>query len=268
MDAGDQPVRSDLAGRRVLITRDPERTRELIALLQERGAEVLAFPAIRIEPLGSAELDTSLRALHRFDYILFTSRNAVDIVLRRMEELGIDPSTAFNNRVVAAVGEATKASLQRRAVRDVIVGKRASAAGLLDALPGDLEGHRIFLPGSRISRPELADGLRRRGADVIEVAVYDTLPPRCMPDTILEAVQRGTIDVVFFASPSAVHNMISVAGSEEIRASQIVCIGPTTAGAVREYGLQVAAEASKPAPGAVVEAITRAALQPREEADT
>ena len=100
-----------LEGKRVVVTRAVEQARDLMARLENMGATVLLFPAVSFsEPSDTAELDRAIRSLAEFDWILFTSANAVRFFAGRCRKLGVEPSQE-GNYLCAAVGPATASAV-------------------------------------------------------------------------------------------------------------------------------------------------------------
>ncbi len=226
-----------LAGRRVLVTRARDSARHLRLALQERGAAVIEAPLIDIRyPADTPELDHAIRHLQRYAYVVFTSVNGVRGFWKRLGALERD-ARALGSCRVAAIGTATARSLAERGIRVDLLPPDYRATSMAQALKAQVTAPAaVLLPGSRIARPELADGLRGCGVHVDAAVAYDTVgvPP---PATALDAL-RGGVDAILFHSPSAVRQFAALripAG-----AAVIACIGPTTAQAACDAGLPVA----------------------------
>jgi uroporphyrinogen-III synthase len=134
----------------------------------------------------------------------------------------------------------------------------ATSEGLLHALSGlELEGATVLVPGAAAARGVLASGLRRRGADVDELALYETRVPAQPDDQALESLQREGVDVVTFASSSSVQNLATLLGDlfPRLNDAVIACIGPITATSARKLGLRVDIEPSEHTIPALVQAI-------------
>src|SRR5207302_5163971 len=100
-----------LRGRRIVVTRAREQAGELVRALEERGAEVVLAPTIRIEPLADLEpLRRALARLADYRWTVFTSQNTVQVVLERLSAWGHSPSVFVQTRV-AAIGPATADAL-------------------------------------------------------------------------------------------------------------------------------------------------------------
>jgi uroporphyrinogen III methyltransferase/synthase len=190
--------------------------------LEALGAVPLLVPGIRIEFTDPGPLDAALTRLRDYDWVIFTSRHAVEAVFRRRRSL--------SGPRVAAVGRATAGELVRHGVVPDLVPREFVGERLLDAL-GPVAGLRVLLPRADIGRRTIPEGLAARGAAVDEVVVYRTVagsPSR--PDLT-------GVDAVTFTSPSTVHGFLE---SGPLPAgARVLCIGPVTAAAAREHGLEV-----------------------------
>jgi len=254
------PVELPLRGVRVLVTRPWIEGERLRRSLRAAGALVLDLPTIAVGPPESyGPLDTALSTLSGYDWIVFTSRNAVKAVVERLAALGsppVFPVTLW----VAAVGPATAADLRRRGVYVDAVPESAA----VNFLSGELQrrgvsGTRLLLPQGTLSGRELQDDLERSGASVDAVIAYQTVQPSALDGSVLDAVQRGEVDVVALASPSAAYNLAHIlaphGGCAMLRDVCLVCIGPSTAAAVRDLHLRPACVAEQHTLDGLVQAI-------------
>ncbi len=239
-----------LAGRRVLVTRAGAQAGGLADLLRRAGAIPVLFPTITIEPAADyAGLDKALRSPTPYDWIIFTSVNTVTYVERRLHAIGSNWN-ALSALKVAAVGPKVAAALRERGVAAPFVPEPYTAAALTATLPlyhgGDgpaIGPIRVLLPQAGIAAPELADGLRARGARVDPFVAYRTTLPRGDAAEPRRLLATGELDAVTFASPSSVRNLCAVLGDEAsdlLNTTIIACIGPSTAAAARDEGLRPA----------------------------
>lgn len=215
-------MNTPLRGRRIVVTRAEPDGRRLVERLEALGAQAVLIPAIRIEFADPALLDAALLRLARYQWVIFTSRNAVEAVFRR--------TSALAGPKVAAIGPATASELRKHGVEPDLVPREHVAEALLDAL-GNVRGLRMLLPRADIARRALVEDLVTRGAQVDEIVVYHTRSDQA-PRTDLHAV-----DAVAFTSASTVRGFLE-AGPVPPGAA-VVCIGPITAQAAREHGLDV-----------------------------
>ena len=238
-----------LAGKRVVITRAPEQAQELVRRLEALGAEVLLLPSISFrEPDDTTQLDAVLRELGRFDWILFTSQNAVRFFVRRCRALGLDATSWESPSArVAVVGPATEQAAREEGLRVDHAAAQFRGEALASELRESVNGCRVLLPRSDRAGDELPAALRAAGAEVAEILAYRTALPQGAGSEPIERVRSG--DVVAFASPSAFHNFAEIVGSESLAAlahrARFAAIGPATARAIREADLAVEIEATE-----------------------
>jgi len=238
-----------LAGRRIVVTR-PNDDPRLRILLEAEGAEVVEFPTIRIVPPADyGPLDTALRGLSGYTWVVFTSRNGVAGLFRRMAALGLPPA-ALGGRCLAVIGPGTEEALRDRGFRAAVSPAEFRAEALVVALAGyDLRGVRVLIPRAAVARDVLPRGLRARGAAVDVVSAYRTEPagPAGRIRHLIAAARTRRLDAVTFTSPSTVRQFLRLAGPEAPRVlagAIVACIGPVTAEAARESGLRVGAVAT------------------------
>jgi len=237
-----------LAGRRIVVTRPGDDPR-LRVLLEADGAEVLECPTIRIvEPADYGPLDTALRALRDYAWVVFTSRNGVAAVFRRLAALRI-PRAALGDRRLAVIGPGTAEALREGGLRADVSPAEFRAEALVAALARrDLRGVRVLIPRAAVARDVLPEGLRALGAVADVVPAYRTEaagPAGSLESAIRTAAER--IDAVTFTSPSTVRQFLRLAGPNArhlLERALVVCIGPVTAATARESGLRVGAVAA------------------------
>jgi uroporphyrinogen III methyltransferase/synthase len=231
--ASEAPSRA-LQGRRIVITRPKDRARRLAERLRALGAEPIVFPTVRIEPAEPGLLDSAVRSLSEFDWIVYTSANGVEAFWARLLAAGKD-ARDLAGRKVAAIGPVTAQALRHRGVEPALVPREYVAEAILDAL-GEVRGLRFLLPRADIAREALAAGLRKKGALVTEVTAYRTVGAGAAPPDLSRA------DAITFTSSSTVRHFVAAgAGPGD---AKVVCIGPVTAATARELGLVVHAVAT------------------------
>ena len=234
-----------LFGRRIVVTRSREQASELIDMLEERGAEAIAAPTIRIAtPEDPAPLDEAIASVASFNWIIFASANAVDSFMSRLTAAA--DARALSGVRVCAVGPSTAACLLRYGVRADLMPAEYRAEALMDALrgTGPLRGKRVLLPRADIARDLLADELRQSGADVTEVVAYRTAlaqGDRAEDRDIYRMLLDGQIDAVTFTSASTVRNFAQIHGEDQaadlLNGTVVASIGPVTAEAAQQLGI-------------------------------
>jgi uroporphyrinogen-III synthase len=247
-------VSGGLAGRRVLLTR---RWPELVASLSSAGATVAEVPALALNPPSdSRPLDAALRALPDYEWVVFTSAHAVDAVVARMEALGVTMPAGMR---MASVGPVTsQAILAAWPGAHVEVQPESEFRGLslVAAFAGrELRAQRMLLPVSDRAADVVEKGLAARGARVDQLVAYQTTASDSR-ERFREELHVG-LDLVAFASPSAVEAFCAAVGEASLGAPAVV-IGPTTADAARAAGLDVLAVADTADSPGMMRALERA----------
>lgn len=252
-----------LAGKRVVVTRQPGRAGSLSDLLRAEGAEVIELPTIFIEPPASWEaVDDSIRRLASGDFrwVAFTSVNAVEKFFSR---LGRMPGDAFGSTKVAAVGATTAAALSERGIEADVVPESFTGTALAEAL-GSGDG-TILLPRAQDVPPDMVEVLRANGWDTCEVAAYRTVP--ATPDgPAADAVRAGEFDIVTFTSASTVKGFVGMMGAPsalglgtaDAPERLVACIGPITAAECAAGGMRVDVVASEHTATGLVAALAMA----------
>ena len=248
-----------LAGRRVVVTRSRAQASGLATRLMELGADVIEAPVIAIRP-HYEQILTDDRVGSRWDWIVFTSQNAVDVFFTALLDAGRD-ARALGTTKLAVVGDATAAALRARGLIADFVPSRATGERLAAELPR-VQGARIYLPLSSLSDSHLADGLRARGAHVERVDAYDTEPLPLTEEPLggEPVMQRVlTADAVTFTSSSTAAFLRKALGERQLNSgTRLVSIGAQTSAAVQEAFGRVDAEAAEPSIPALVQAVVEA----------
>ncbi len=231
-----------LGGKRILVTRGADQADELSALIRERGGVPVVFPTIRIVPVDDpAPLDAAIRDLPSFDWVLFTSANAVRFFCERAEAAG---RRGLPDGVRAAsVGPGTGRELALRGIPVHLTAARHTAEGLVEALARDgAAGRRFLLPRAFEGREVIPEEIGRMGGTVTAVAAYRNGLPEKDEGAAAE-IAANPPDVCTFASPSAFRNFFVLMGEETaarvLSRSRIAVIGEVTARAVAKRKMAV-----------------------------
>jgi len=250
-----------LFGWRVLVPRTKEQAEEVSDLLRARGAVPEQVPTIAVEPPRTPQqMERAVKGLvtGRFQWIAFTSVNAVRAVREKFEEYGLD-ARAFAGVKVAAVGEQTSAALRDFGIMpDLVPEGEQSAEGLAASWPvyDDVLDpiNRVLLPRADIATETLVARLTDLGWEAEDVTAYRTVRAAPPPAPIREAIKGGGFDAVLFTSSSTVRNLIGIAGKPHA-VTTIAAIGPQTAKTAAEFGLRVDVVSPTPSASALVEAL-------------
>ena len=250
-----------LFGWRVLVPRTKEQAGSLSARLRGYGSVPEEVPTISVEPpRNPLQMDKAVRGLveGRYEWIAFTSVNAVKAVREKFEEYGLD-ARAFSGLKIAAVGDKTAAAIAAWGLRaDLVPSGEQSAAGLLADWPpyDDLLDpiNRVFLPRADIATENLVAGLIDLGWECDDVTAYRTVRATPPPAPTRDAIKSGKFDAVVFTSSSTVRNLVGIAGKPH-PSTVIAVIGPATAKTAEEHGLRVDVLAPSPSVEVLVDAL-------------
>src|SRR5207237_5027806 len=186
----------ELTGKTIVVTRAASQSAELRSRLEDLGARVIECPTIHLVPPKSwKSVDDAIRRLNTYQWLQFTSANAVEEFMDRMGQRR--PTIP-----IAVVGSATAAKLAEWQLQPSLVPKEFRAEGLLAAFPENLVGTRILFPRAEVAREMLPEELRRRGATVDIVTVYRTV--KALSGGIGEILESERVDCVVFTSPSTI----------------------------------------------------------------
>ena len=238
-----------LDGRTVVVTRAASQAGEFVAELETYGAKVIVCPTIEIaEPESYERLDEAIDHLYGYDWLIFTSANAIEFFLRRLETRGIK-TAELDDIKVCAIGQASADKLRDAQVHVDVVPAQAKAEGVFAALSefagGDeqLRGLNILIPRAAVGRDYLPKSLEAAGARVDVVTAYRTVVPENLDRGRLSAMLAGSADCIAFTSSSTVKNLALLFDTHDLSkvlaGLDVACIGDVTGATAAEYGLQV-----------------------------
>jgi uroporphyrinogen III methyltransferase/synthase len=240
--ASDRIRAHPLLGRRIVLTRPHAQSGDFEARIAALGGEPVVAPAVEIAPPDSWTIaDAALRRIGTYDWIAFTSANAVRALVERADAIGV-PRDELSSRRLAVVGPATAAAVGS-ALRPPDFTSTVNTGDALGHEVVEVENARILLPRGDLAGDALPAALRARGAFVDEIVVYRTVPGPGIP-TIVAGVRESTVDALLFASASAVRFVADALAGETVNTGQAlrwpvaVCLGPVTADAAREAGFR------------------------------
>jgi uroporphyrinogen III methyltransferase/synthase len=238
-----------LAGTTVVVTRAASQAGELVAELEHYGARVIICPTIEIaEPESYERLDEAIDHLYGYDWLIFTSANAIAFFLRRLTTRGI-AIDQLDVIKVCAIGQASADKLRDAHVHVDVIPSEAKAEGVFAALTEyaggveQLRGLNILLPRAAVGRDYLPKALEDAGARVDVVTTYRTVVPENLDRGRLSAMLAGSADCIAFTSSSTVKNLALLFDTHDLSGVlsgvTIACIGDVTAATATEFGLNV-----------------------------
>ena len=265
-----------LAGLRIVVGRARHQASALSSGLRELGAQVIEIPFIEIrKPRSYQPLDTALKNLQDYDWLILTSVNGADALWKRIRKLHLT-KRHFKHLKVAAIGPATKKAIEKRGLKVNVVPEEYVAESVVESLRDQVAGKRVLLARARVARDVIPRELRKLGAKVDVVAAYETVIPRSSL-TRLRAILKNSNrrpDVITFTSSSTVRNFANLTGKNVRRGRprprkasplddvRFVSIGPVTSSTLRELGLPVDLEAKEYTIPGLINAIVSARVKP------
>lgn len=249
-DTIDWYEKRPLFGKRILVTRTREQASELVTRLEEEGAACLEYATISLEPPETfEELDRELGRLAQYDWLLFTSINAVKFFFRRLFDKRLD-ARVLKGVMVGVVGGTTAEVLVGYGISADLVPEEFTGEGLAQSLLGvGMQGKKILIPRALQAREILPDTLREAGAEVVVVPVYRNVMPEKGAESskaLRVDLEEKNIDLVTFTSSSTVNNFVEMLGVKDsaelvrlMNGVTVAAIGPITARAVEQRGLTV-----------------------------
>ncbi len=246
-----------LFGKRVLVTRTRTQASTLSDRLTQMGAQPLELPTIEIQPMADySDLDRALGEATAYDWMVFSSANAVDVVFDRLGTLGLD-ARALHSTQIAAIGPATRRRLSGRGIIADFMPASFVAEAAVSELGGlDISGMRVLLPQAEIARDVLRQGLSELGASVDAIPVYRTVTPEKTAERLRDILAEG-IDIATFTSSSTASNLVELleGNTSALKDATIACIGPITAERAAELGLSADIVATEHTIAGLIEAV-------------
>jgi uroporphyrinogen III methyltransferase/synthase len=238
-----------LFGKKIMVTRTREQASELVERLEDQGADCLEFATIALEPPDSWQpLDEAVAGMAVYDWILFTSINAIKYFFGRLLELGLD-ARCLHGVKIAAVGSATDKELRKYGLRaDLLPESEFTGQGLADELlkANEADGKKFLLPRAKKGGASLSDTLVNAGGEVDIVPIYQNIRPKGREEELRRLLAEKQVDMVTFTSSSTVKNFIFMLNAtdqgeldELVGGLDIASIGPITSKAAVKNGLQI-----------------------------
>jgi uroporphyrinogen III methyltransferase / synthase len=250
-----------LFDKRIVVTRAREQASAFADRLIDLGAAVIELPTIEVVPPASwDELDAALGAVEGFDWIIFTSANAVRFFMKRLKDLGKD-LRQLKGVNLCVVGPKTAEALESFGLRADLTPAEFKAEGVVAALGGVVvRGLKFLIPRAKVAREVIPDRLRELGAEVVVATAYENVRPAADAGRVLKLLEENKISAVTFTSSSTVHNFVEILGRKEyktlLNGAAVACIGPVTAKTAEEYGIRTDIMPTEYTVPALVDAMT------------
>jgi uroporphyrinogen-III synthase len=247
-----------LAGLRVLVGRARLQASALSAELRRRGAEVIEIPFIEIrKPRSYRPLDTALKHLHDYDWLILTSVNGAEAMWQRISKLGLTKASLKHLRI-AAIGPATKQAIEMNGLKVNVVPREYVAESVVRRLRNRVQDKRVLLVRAKVARDVIPRELRAADAKVDVVEAYETVVPQASRARLGAVLRNPRLrpDFITFTSSSTVRNFMTLltthkasriptrfAAANQLKGIRCASIGPVTAATLRKFSLPVDVEA-------------------------
>jgi uroporphyrinogen III methyltransferase/synthase len=232
-----------LFGKRIVVTRSRNQASVFAEKLIDQGATTIEFPTIDVVPPASwAELDEALGVIETYQWIIFTSANAIKYFMERLRNLGKD-LRMLKGVQICVVGPKTAETLEQYGLRADLIPAEFKAEGVLAALGGaEVKGRKFLIPRAKLAREIIPEKLRELGAVVTVAVAYENVKPIADAARVKKLFEEKKIATVTFTSSSTVHNFVEILGPKEYKTLMqgvvVACIGPITAKTAEEYGMK------------------------------
>lgn len=248
-----------LFGKNIVVTRCRTQSSALAEKISEMGGNSIEIPTIKIQKVeDNKELEVEIDKIKDYTYILFSSKNAVDIFFDKLNEKGYDSRVLCNSKICAVGGETAKAIKSRGIIADIVPQKYV-AEGLYEELKDIInENDKILIPRAKKARDFLINKLSEK-CYIKEIITYESVIDNDKKDLALEVIEDENVDYITFASSSTVKNFITLIGEEnlqQLKNKNIISIGPITSKTIEEYGLEVYKEAEVATIDSMIDAIS------------
>ena len=243
-----------LLHKNIVITRSKDQISVVKNLFQSKGAKIFDFPALIIEyPDNLDPLDDALKEINEFHWIIFTSSNGIKFVQKRLKEKGLCLKTCTRDLKIAVVGEKTSQTLKDLGIKADYIPPDFIAESLVINFPISGYGMKVLIPKVQSGgRSFIAEQFRNSGANVVEVAAYESKCPLSIPSETVEAFKKKSIDAIIFSSGKTVRNSAHLLEKEFgtkwlelLNNIKIFSIGPQTSNVCNEILGRVDKEATK-----------------------
>ncbi len=228
-----------LSGQKILITRSEEQALPFVRAIEKKGGEALVIPLLSFQsPKDPTKIKQALQKLHTYQWVIFTSQNAVRFFMESLEEMG-QPIERLHTCKVAAIGTKTLERLEAYGVNvDFYPSEFVAEQFAKEFIDWIQPGDRILLPHGNLARTTIRDQLLEKGFALDAIIAYETVADTKSKDKLREVMSNGSVDIVTFTSSSTVHFFFELLGeSTALGDCLTACIGPVTAETLEQYGL-------------------------------
>lgn len=247
-----------LFGKNIMVTRSRSQNSKLVERIMDLGGNPIEIPTIKIEKVqNNKELENEIKNLKDYTYLVLTSKNAVDIFFDKLDEVGLDCRMLANVKV-CSIGAATSKAIIKRGIKPDIQPQKAIGESLYDELKDIVtDKDKILIPRAKNAREFLVEKLNEI-SNVTEVITYESVIDESKKQEAINALEKGNLDYITFASSSTVTNFINLIGEEnkdKLSSTKIISIGKITTKTILNNGLEIYKESEKASIESMIEAM-------------
>ena len=242
-------MKKPLFGKTIVVTRNEGGNADFAAKIIAEGGNPIQFATIEIKPLTqTTKFLEALARITEFDWVIFTSANAVAIFFDCLQGLAKD-ARVFSSVKIAAIGSETAAKLSQFGIKADFVPTVFTSAELGKQLirHANLRGKKVLLLRSQLAPNELAELLAQAGAEVSNVPIYTAVTVKSESEQLAEKISRGEVDWLIFASPSSARSFFEQIPIDLVNSSdvKVASIGPVTSEQLKNLSVKVDVEATE-----------------------
>lgn len=237
-DSFDWFMNKPLFGKKVLVTRPKAVLGTIAQKLYNLGAEPIEYPCIEVVPLPNNDrLYDVCNNLKKYGWILFTSKNGVDIFFEYLNSKRLD-ARALAKVKIAVVGSQTGKALEERGVfsdytPEIFDGEHL-AKGVVPLIE---QNEKVLICDATMASDDIVSVFEEKNINYDRVHLYDTLYISENSEMVKELINKGELKYVTFTSASTVEGFVKSIGNVNFDGLTAICIGSQTEKAAKNYNI-------------------------------
>ncbi|MEG0857839.1 MAG: uroporphyrinogen-III C-methyltransferase [Terrisporobacter sp.] len=249
----------ELFGQNILVTRSRKQSSSLVEKIMDLGGNPIEIPTIQIDKIeNNTELENEINNLNTYSYIIFSSKNAVDVFFDKLYDMGYDSRVLYNIKI-CAIGIETARCIKSRGINPDIIPEKFVAESLYEVLKDILNKEdKILIPRAKNAREFIIEKLSEK-CEVKEVITYESIIDLSHKEEALRVIEDGVVDYITFASSSSVKNFVALIGKEnlyKLNQTKIISIGQITSQTIEDFGLEIYRQSEEATINSMIEAIS------------
>lgn len=237
-DSFEWYMNKPLFGKKVLVTRPKEAQGTVAHKLYSLGAEPVEYPCIEVIPIkDNAPLYKACENLNEYSWILFSSKNGVDIFFDYLNSRRFD-ARALAGIKTGAVGSQTGKALEARGILpdflpEIFDGEHL-AKGVAEVMS---KNEKVLICNAALASEDMVNVFKQKNISFDRVSMYDTVFKSENAEMVKELISKGELEYVIFTSASTVEGFAKSIGDVDIGRLTAICIGNQTAETAEKYNI-------------------------------